>query len=256
MLDNALTSPPEAGPELSEGVSSGRVFEILRESAVKAFITALLVTILSQVALGIVSGILRDMTPSLPPLLTARPASHGHGAWAPGWSSLKSHRLSILFGVFFVGIAGARLAEYSSEPRIRKGAARLKWGFRHVSRHWFGSIVGNTFYAFVLVFALSLAQHFSPAQWLFKIIAAVVHPMAQSIASVCLGADATAAVGRLIDWWSDNQIKLAFWSLYVAAIGDDLGFPNYKTLGWRLWRWFWGRLQKSIIPGPSPRVLP
>jgi hypothetical protein len=38
------------------------------------------------------------------------------------------------------------------------------------------------------------------------------------------------SVGRWYWWYGQNQAKFLFWLLYSAAICDDLGLPNYKTL--------------------------
>jgi len=235
-------------------LSLARILAILRASAVKAFVTALLVCILGEVALGIIGDILSQMTPALPPLSAVEPAAHTHDAWAAGWSSLKAHCLGILTAVFFVGLAGTRLAGFSANPRVRDAAAGLKRISRRVSDHWFGSIVGNAFYALVLVFAMSLAQELSPSRWLVAMVFDFLHPMAHALAGVFVGADATDALGHLLAWWNDNQIKFAFWTLYLAAIGDDLGLPNYKTLGRVLLRRLWGRFPGSRLPGVTPRI--
>jgi hypothetical protein len=40
-------------------------------------------------------------------------------------------------------------------------------------------------------------------------------------------------------WYDQNQLKFNFWLIYLAAVCDDFGIPNLKSLvrwGWRKWR--------------------
>lgn len=236
MGNTTLIATSSAGSEGFARLSLARILAILRASAVKAFVTALLVTVLGQVALGIIGDLLIEMTPALPPWGAAEPESQARVVWGDGWSSLGTHGFGILTAVFFVGFAGTRLAGYSTSPRIRNAAAGLARISRRVSDHWFGSIVGNAFYAMVLVFGLCLAQELSASRWLVTLLFDFLHPATHTLAGFFLGADTTDGIGRLLGWWNDNQVKFVFWSLYLAAIGDDLGLPNYKTLGRILWR--------------------
>ena len=48
-------------------LTPGKVSDILWESAIEAFVQAILVVVMGSVALSIVGGLLQDMVPSIPP---------------------------------------------------------------------------------------------------------------------------------------------------------------------------------------------
>jgi hypothetical protein len=56
-------------------------------------------------------------------------------------------------------------------------------------------------------------------------------------------------VERWFSWYGANQAKFAFWLLYSAALCDDLGLPNYKTLARRPWNRFSKEFQRRKVPG-------
>jgi len=45
------------------------------------------------------------------------------------------------------------------------------------------------------------------------------------------------------NWYGDNQLRLNFWVIYLGAICDDFGIPNFKSLA----RWFWRRVQANRV---------
>jgi hypothetical protein len=56
-------------------------------------------------------------------------------------------------------------------------------------------------------------------------------------------------VERWSTWYGVNQTKFAFWLLYSAALCDDLGLPNYKTLARRAWNRFCKAIQRRKVFG-------
>ena len=72
--------------------------------------------------------------------------------------------------------------------------------------------------------------------WILSLVLPVIRQGAVSF----LGASSVAGVGDWLAWYHANNIKLAFWFLYLAGALDDLGVPNIKTIV----RWAWRRYQK------------
>jgi hypothetical protein len=217
--------------------------EILWNAAWRAFASAFVMMIMSQIALDIVGGIWREMTPKPPPGLI-HPESTKLEPDRPAFRvnlPLKAPGFRVLWTLIFLGMAGTRLAAYSQRPRIRDAAAGLVRISRRVSNRWFGAIVGNAFYAWAMMMALYWAQMFSTSQWLLRVLVEVFQPVIQSLAHFFLSAPGAERIGNLYSWYDDNQLKFYFWCFYLAAIADDLGLPNFKTLGRGIWHWLGNR---------------
>jgi hypothetical protein len=225
---------------------SANVGEILWDSAKEALFMAFLVSILGSIAIGILSGICGRMTPSLPPGLEEHPALTNW--WHASQNAIHRHAFAILFLVLFVVKSALRMAHYSSDPRQRKAAARMLWATRRISRDWFHLLIKNAFAAFVGVLVLQFLQNFSLTHWLWEAVRNVFSPVLQAAVRL-VGGSLAGLVERWVSWYGANQTKFAFWLLYSAALCDDLGLPNYKTLARWAWNGFCKATQRRKVPG-------
>ena len=89
-------------------------------------------------------------------------------------------------------------------------------------------------------------------KFFLNMVLAAVMPTIKAIAAFIFGASIVNFLGGLIDWYGDNQLKFNFWVFYVAAVCDDLGIPNLKTLARFLWRRYRNRNQTV----PSEPMVP
>jgi hypothetical protein len=232
-------------------LTAERVGDILFECASEAVLLAFMVPLLGGWAVDLVGDILRDMTPSLPAhahrqLLEAEPspAWNAVGAW------LREHRFAILFALFFVAKSATRLIKHSSNEKHRRAAALTSRILRAVSEDWFSLVVVNAFTAFWLTMVVQWTQGYSWKHFLWQVVADQASPAVQELARIAPGSGLLRA---LFAWYQANQVKFTFWLLYSAAICDDLGLPNYKSL----WRWFRRRLQKRFSASrPSGQTPP
>ncbi len=216
-----------------KGLTFSKATEILWDCAWEAVVLAFLVQLMGGIVFGLVSGLWREMTPSLPSGLGRHPIAEADSASPADFTFFHQHRFALLFAVLFVGKSWGRLARYSGNEDHRNVAARLKRVSRRVSEQWFSLVVGNAFTAFVAVMVLRFTQEFSLTQLVWQLLGDLVRPVIQTISSFVPGA---GLMESLVGWYNDNQFKFAFWLLYSAAICDDLGLPNYKSLGRFLWR--------------------
>ena len=216
-----------------------KVGEILWVSAKEALFMAFLMSILGSIAVSILSGICGSMTPSLPPGLEGHPALNSVPAhwWHASQNTIHRHAFAILFLALFVVKSALRLAHYSRNPRQRKAAARALWATHRISRNWFGLLIKNAFAAFAGVLVLQFVQNFSLTHWLWEAVRNVFSPVLQAAVRL-VGGSLPGLVERWFSWYGANQTKFAFWLLYSAALCDDLGLPNYKTLARRAWKRF------------------
>ena len=232
-------SPPAKAPK---PLTAERVGDILFESAGQALLLAFLVLLLGGLAVELVGGILRDMTPSMPvpvhrQLLEAEssPAGNAVGAW------LRQHRFALLFALFFAARSAARLLKYSSNETHRYAAALTSRILRVVSKDWFSLVVVNAFTAFWLTMVIQWTQSFSWKQFVWRTVADEISREFPALLKIVPG---SGLLGALFAWYQSNQVKFTFWLLYSAAICDDLGLPNYKSL----WRWLRRRYLKIGVP--------
>jgi hypothetical protein len=231
--------------------SADGIVAILFECAADAAVRAFLVLLMGSLALNLVGGIWRDMTPSLPPGFAGPLPSESASPWPDWFSALRAHRFFIVFAILFVVTAWTRLARQSNGKAT---TGRATWWQRFGSRlseEWVGLIVSNAFGALVAVMLLAWMQQFSFSKVLFKwFIESFAAPFYDSASSV-LGLGLVERIRAWLSWYGENQFKFNFWVLYLAAICDDLGIPNLKTLGRRIWR----RRQKTgSKPGATPTV--
>lgn len=218
------------------------IASIVWECAVKALVTTLVISILGGVALGILGNIAREMTPSAPPFLRSAPhaeATSLDAALSQAWGWAKANRLVLIFAAVFAGsLYGAWQRQRNpgalKETRFARAIARM-------SENWFEVLVLNAFGAWISALLLGVVLQFS----LSRLVAqAVMDAVSQALFA---GAKENA-ISDLCAWYGANKMKFNFWLLYAAAICDDLGLPNLKTLGRLAWR----KLKARCRNGPLP----
>ena len=210
---------------------------------------AFLVSILGSIAIGMLSGMCGQMTPSLPPDLEGHPALTSAPAqwWHASKNAIHCHAFAILFLALFVVKSALGLAHYARDPRQRKAAARALRATRRISRDWFGLLIRNAFAAFVGVLVLQVVQEFSLTHRLWDAGRDLLY-QALETAGRLVGGSLPGLVERWFAWFGANQTKFVFWLLYSAAICDDLGLPNYKTLARRAWKRVCKATQRREVP--------
>src|SRR5262249_15753681 len=113
---------------------------------------------------------------------------------------------------------------------------------KHLSENWFGLIVGNAFGALISAMVVVWVQQFSTWYWILHLLLDSIASSGHTVGTAVFGNNGANAIGSWFGWYGENQLKLTFWAFYFAAICDDLGIPNLKTLG----RWCWMRLRKHL----------
>lgn len=223
--------------------------ERLVDCAVEALVLAWLVQLMGGIVIGIASGLLGEMIPSLPPGLTGSPELEQQTRANGGVAFFHRHGFAILFWIMFSGKAAGQFLRFSRNPRHRDAAAWTKRVYRRISAQWFDLVVSNAFTAFIGVLVIEVAQQLSLSQWVWHFVLDLFRPLLQTAGRMVPSNHFFDVLGAWVSWYNANQFKFTFWLLYSAAICDDLGLPNYKTLG----RWIWGRWFKRKSPSlPAP----
>jgi hypothetical protein len=236
-------SPAQSSKETSDLEPLG-IFGALRASAIKALPEAISVLVMGTIAVSLVGGIWAHMAPSLPPGVDGKTLSAAQRSISSliRWPSIKEHQFLIVYFIFFLhnlrlhlfanpGVArDEQLESYdpNARPRLYRG--------------WFGLIVGNAFGAMCSAFALFWVQQFSLSQFLWHAFLLPVFSLLQNAGSSLFGPSFGGTMQNWIAWYGENQFKFNFWFLYLAAVCDDLGIPNLKTVG----RWCWHRIAARI----------
>ena len=234
--------------------TASKLIELGWETAWEAAIQAFLALLLGTIALGIVGDIFKDMTPSPPPgfggtpQLEADPAVHRHTTHGAGheWSLLNAQHFWALAVILFVLGMWRRLRQ-ANDASVPQVTTRRQKIFNNLSEDWFGLVVSNAFGAMVSAMVLVWVQRFSWSQMLWQWLWEITHPTLQPLAQSLLGTSRLTGLERWWAWYGENQFRFAFWLFYVAAICDDLGVPNFKTLG----RWLSRRWRRRSKPAPS-----
>jgi hypothetical protein len=220
-----------------------RVTDILCDSALEALILGFLVVIFGSLVFGFLSSVWRDMTPSLPPGFASGPKLEAEGPPLT-FSFLREYKNALIFLVLFCGITAGRLLRYSRSDDQRRAVAWAKRAFRRISNQWFSLIVINAFLTVIAVMIIKFTQQFTLTAFLWHFLGDLITAVIQTFAKL-FSTDAVEYSKGLAAWYKVNQPKFLFWLLYTAAICDDLGLPNYKTLGRFLWRRFVKREQPT-----------
>jgi hypothetical protein len=95
----------------------------------------------------------------------------------------------------------------------------------------------------VAVLVLQCVQNFSLTHWLWEAVSGRALQALQAVGRL-MGWSQPSPLERWFSWYGANQTKFAFWLLYSAALCDDLGLPNYKTLARRAWKGVCKTLQR------------
>lgn len=257
-MDSARRLPADKGSEPQPLLSLDTAGTILWESIWRALIQAFLVQILGGIAINLVGSIFSEMTPSLPPILTPKPeAEVGHSAVSDWLSTfIAQNHFWIIFAVLLLVMTATRFARYLPKSEHRKLAARILRINRRLTGDWFGLFVVNGFTAWISTIVFVALQQFSWTQILWSVISGFLEPMFDTLGGVIPGA---GSLGHWYAWYGQNQAKFVFWLLYSAAICDDLGLPNYKTLirrgGRRLKRYFRARWGAGAAETSKPSVM-
>lgn len=161
------------------------------------------------------------------------------------WTPLTKDHFVIVAAIFFSVSMWNRLRY--GPPDESCGPSRRQRIINNLSENWFGMVVGNAFGAMISAMVLVWVQNFSWAQmlwqWVFQDLLSTFQPVAEAI----LGRGRLGSFEQWWNWYGDNQFRFTFWFFYVAAICDDLGLPNFKTLG----RWLgrrWRKRRQATAP--------
>ena len=237
--EKQVGTPPSGAQSLAQ---------ILCNCAFGAAVNAFLVLLFGNIAFSIVSGIVHNMTPSLPP-------GFNHPKWAEAtsgtqhaWHFPAQFRFLLLFAILFSVSVWARLGLHLSGHAMR--AQKLS---RHISNQWFGLIVGNAFGALFAAMVVSWVQRFSLSQIVFQWVWNMIWVPIQAVVAHVFG-ESGGALQAWFNWYGANQFKFSFWFLYITAICDDLGVPNLKTGARFLWHRFRNR-RASTCAAPAA-VIP
>jgi hypothetical protein len=142
-------------------------------------------------------------------------------------------RYKVFFTVVFLVCLREQLATRSPAIHSAKSYARWQRIGRRFSENWFGSLIGNAFLAFALATVFAHLPSFS----LWKLF---WHWFLGWLQPGRLFGDGAAP---WFDWYDQNQLRFNFWLIYIAAVCDDVGIPNFKSLG----RWLWSRWTKPQV---------
>jgi hypothetical protein len=218
--------------ETTSELTCGTVTHVLWKSAWEALVLTFVVSILATVGFGLASGIWREMMPSLPPGFAGKPTANGpHSETLGGlWSFFHQHGFALLFAALFIAKSAARFISYSRNEQHRDAAAWVRRVSQEIHSKWFGLLVWNAIIALVSAFVLQLTQMFSLIQLIVGFLMSLCAPFIHGFLRLLPGGGLFVWIEHLFGWYCENQIKFTFWILYGAAICDDLGLPNLKTL--------------------------
>ncbi len=246
MPDGPTTSP--VGVEPRRTLTLSRAASILWDCAWEAVLLAFLVGLFGSIALGIVGGIWHDMTPSPPPGFERPALPEADPAASFSFEFFRQHSFVLLAAVFFLLKSAARFAEFSGREDHRQAGAWVHRILQHAGRNWFGLIVGNAFGALVATIILQFSGQFSFTQLLWRIWVDLLLSFAHGAGHLLPHFGWFDRLSALWDWYSGNRFKFTFWFFYVAALCDDLGLPNFKTLGRCAWRRLCRRTRPVAVP--------
>ncbi|HEY6228390.1 MAG TPA: hypothetical protein VI282_14820, partial [Verrucomicrobiae bacterium] len=197
-------TPTRKGLEKPPGPASAGPFDAIWSSAIDAFVKAILILVMGNVALGIVGGIFSAMAPSLPEFLTVHSGSsetvNSSSALHNWWSSVHEHQFIIVYSILFLALLHMRLARIYPRlaGRFMLGGIQLEKISVRLSKDWFHLIVGNAFGALVSAIVLYFVENFAGARLLLNLLLAAILPTVQAAAAFIFGAALTNFIGGLI----------------------------------------------------------
>jgi hypothetical protein len=222
--------PPKPGTALTFGKAGSLIWG----SACEALVLAFLIHILGSLAFQMLDGILEKMMPSLPPSLVSEPKSNTETAVT--FRFTKTERFSLILAVVFVAVVMRRMIGHS---RYAEHRAVAIWD-RLREHDWFSLLVINASIASLMAPLVQALEQVAPLKMLWTFMVGILHPAIDAFLNLWPEVTETT-IRDLWRWYGANQLRFTFWLLYGAAVCDDLGVPNYKTLGC----WFWRRLKKK-----------
>lgn len=252
---NKAGSPTLRSSEQGRVPDLGDIVQIVFECAIEVLIKTYVVLLVGGIALGIAGGVWRQMTPSHPPGFSPQPELE---TVSPGWigsvgASISAHRFTAVYLVLLAVTVWGRmckapLRQFKVGSRVQRMAGRL-------SENWFGLIVGNVFGAMIAAIVFSYVQRFMPMRMLLNGLISSVLDTLQSVAQQLFGATSGHGVKSWFEWYGENSFKFSFWVFYLGAICDDLGIPNFKSLGRWIGRKIRHRKQQAQASEAKPPLL-
>jgi hypothetical protein len=234
-----MAAKPKSNLRTRSEAESG--FSHFIDCAISAAVNAFVIVLLGQIALGIVSGVVGRMIPS------ALPGFEGGAGYVskPGvwWNALFSLRFKIIYAAVFLVCLRQKLASASPVPSTNGREPRWQRIGQQFAENWFGSLIGNAFLAMGLAMALAHIPDFSFWKWAWRWFVSVTPTPAW------LDDGPLTWLNPWLGWYDQNKVKFNFWLIYFAAVCDDFGIPNFKTLA----RWLWRRWKKrTALPATVP----
>jgi hypothetical protein len=248
-MKTANLEQAKAPPKLT----AARASEILWGSIFEAFLLSIMILILGGLGLGMAAGIWKQMIPGSPPLTPILEAASPAPSAQPTrlFGTLGDHKFAIIYGFTYAGLVLFQLARYSSSAKERLIVRGLRRITRKVSENWFELTFFNAIGAMIGAVVLTVVQQFSLVQICVHVLLGWLQPGIYRIADLFFNAYQIATVQGLIHWYDANQMKFAFWLLYISAVLDDLGLPNLKTIARQCWTWIKTRQGKAAGLGEN-----
>lgn len=243
-------------PDAAGALTVPRAAAILWDCAWQAVVLALLARLLGGIAVGIVGGIWQDMAPSAPPGFIGRPLLEEEPSGSFSWAFVRQHGFVMLAGLFFLLKGAGRFAVYSRAEHHRQAAVWAQGLLARATERWFDLIVGNAFGAMVAAIVLQVTQQFSLTQFVWQLCMSFLQPLVQGVGNLLPHSGLLERLDAWCGWYSENRLKFMFWFFYTAAICDDLGLPNFKTLGRYAWRQLHRRTGHAAIRTEPPSRQP
>jgi len=221
---------------------------IVLECAFNAVAQGFIVLVLGGIAVSILGGLLHDKIPSAPPGLggSINPGAVTAAAWHSVSGVAKANRLWIISAIFFAQAMWIRFYPQSDKKSSSRAAKRLSHAFSELSSNWFSLLIGNAFVASVTAVLVVFAGNFSVTKILLHTFLGGFVDWLTRLGGAVIGTGPMHMIHGQWSWFLANQFKFTFWLLFLGAMLDDLGLPNFKTLG----RWLWRRLRRSVRPEP------
>jgi len=101
-----------------------------------------------------------------------------------------------------------------------------------------------------MVVVLAFANFYNFDKWAINFLMGMVQPVLEQTVQWIFGDSIMTQINAWISWYGQNQAKFTFWVLYLAAIADDMGLPNYKTLVRLIWLYL-NKQQKINVVNPQ-----
>jgi hypothetical protein len=249
-VKNASLEPPHR----PQADSAPGLISTFRDCAVKALPRTIVVLVLGNVVIGLLGTLWADMAPSNPPgwhgkALAEAPRSVASFLRRP-W--IREHQFVLVYSIFFVHLVRVRLMGATAADSSGSAGWLSRAGMRGAARGWFGLLVRNAVGAIFSAVALCWFQRMPLSQRLWNLLLQPVVSQLHLLATDIFGQSLASAVQNWVDWYAENRLRFNFWFFYLAAICDDLGLPNLKTLG----KWVWARARRKLTRTAATSAVP